>query len=79
MHTLAQLGHGLRASRKKLFPKDNLDDFSLRIGVGRATLQKMEKGDLTVSMAKYFQAAEILGLTHNFEQLLTSEDSLFDD
>ena len=53
--------------------------FALRIGVSRATLQKMEKGDLSVSLGKYYQAAKVLGLEHTFEQLFQQPVSLFDD
>ncbi len=55
---LSQLGRNLRDSRKRRFPGDNLARFAIRIGVSRATLQKMEQGDLSVSMEKYFRAGE---------------------
>lgn len=79
MKSLAILGDNLRSARKKRFPKDDMRAFALRIGVARATLQKMEKGDLNVSLAKYYMAAEVLDLTHTFDQLLKREESLFDD
>jgi len=77
--TLEQLGSNLRAARKKHFPRDDLRAFALRIGVSRATLQRMEKGDLNVSMGKYYQAAQVLGLEQPFQQLLELPVSLFDD
>lgn len=76
---LEVLGQNLRSARKQAFPKDNLQSFALRIGVSRATLQRMEKGDLTVSLGKYYQAAEVLGLTEPFLMLLRPRRSLFDD
>lgn len=79
MNTLPKLGQNLRLARKKKYPQDDLEAFSVRIGVARATLQKMEKGDLSVSFAKYYQAAEVLGLTNAFDELFTLEVSLFDD
>lgn len=79
MNTLQKLGSNLRSSRKKYFPHDDMSEFSLRIGVSRATLQKMEKGDLSVSMKYYFQAAELLGAEKGFSQLFVLEKSLFDD
>ncbi len=79
MNTLPTLGINLRQSRKMSFPKDDLNAFALRIGVSRATLQKMEKGDLSVSLDKYYSAADVLGLTAAFASLLKSEESLFDD
>ena len=79
MNHLPRLGAQLRQARKQHFPGDNLSDFALRLGVSRATLQKMEKGDLSVTMGKYYRAAEVLGLTDGFDQLLKPESSLFDD
>jgi transcriptional regulator with XRE-family HTH domain len=73
------LGKNLRAARKQVFPNDNLQAFALRIGVGRATLQRMEKGDLAVSIGKYYRAAEVLGLAEPFLNLLQPRKSLFDD
>jgi transcriptional regulator with XRE-family HTH domain len=78
-NSLPTLGQHLRTARKKLYPKDDLQAFALRIGVSRATLQKMEQGDLSVSMSRYFSAAELLGLEEGFNQLFIMEESLFDD
>lgn len=76
---LRELGDNLRRARKRRFPKDDLAAFALRIGVSRSTLQKMEKGDLTVAVGRYYRAAEILGLADAFGTLLRQEESLFDD
>ena len=76
---LPVLGENLRHARKRRFPRDGLAEFALRIGVSRSTLQKMEKGDLSVSTGRYYRAAEILGLEETFSGLLTFEESLFDD
>ena len=78
-HYLRELGDNLRRARKRRFPKDDLAAFALRISVSRSTLQKMEKGDLTVAMGRYYRAAEILGLADTFDTLLRQEESLFDD
>lgn len=78
MSKLPILGQNLRSARKQLFPKDDMRQFALRIGVSRATLQKMEAGELSVSMANYYSAADILGLTAAFHQLFQAETSLFD-
>ena len=78
-HYLTDLGANLRQARKRRYPNDTLADFALRIGVSRATLQKMEKGDLSVSIGKYYRAAELLDLTEPFAGLLRAEKSLFDD
>lgn len=76
---LPQLGLNLKDVRRRRFPADNLAAFAIRIGVSRATLQKMEQGDLSVSMEKYYRAAKLLGLERDFEQLLQMPRSLFDD
>ena len=76
---LRALGDNLRRARKRRFPNDDLTAFALRIGVSRSTLQKMEQGDLTVAIGRYYRAAEILGLGATFGALLRQEESLFDD
>lgn len=75
---LEPLGDNLRLSQKN-FPMDDLHAFALRIGVSRATLQRMEKGDLSVSIGRYYQTAQVLGLEQPFAQLLKLPVSLFDD
>lgn len=79
VHHLPSLGENLRRARKRRFPQDDLAGFALRIGVSRSTLQKMEKGDLSVGIGKYYRAAETLRLTDTFSELLHLEESLFDN
>jgi transcriptional regulator with XRE-family HTH domain len=79
MSTLPALGNNLRQARKQRFPNDDLRAFALRIGVSRATLQRMEKGDLSVTLGKYYRAAQLLDLAQPFEALLKPQESLFDD
>ena len=79
MDTIPELGARLRAARKRRFPSDDLATFALRIGVSRATLQKMEKGDARVSLARYYAAAERLGFTDGFDALFKQSGSMFDD
>ena len=76
---LTSLGERLRTARRRHFPGDDLRAFALRIGVSRATLQKMEKGDLSVSIGRYYAAARVLGLSQPFDALLAEAPSLFDD
>ena len=54
-------------------------EFALRLGISRATLQKMEKGDLSVSLKYFYQAAELLNAEQGFTKLFEIEKSLFDD
>ena len=79
MKNIESIGTNLRVARKKRFPHDDMRAFSLRLGVSRATLQKMEKGDLSVSMDKYYRAAELLGCGDAFAALFALPESLFDD
>jgi len=79
MKPLEQLGENLRLSRKRQFPHDDMAAFALRVGISRATLQKMEKGDSSVSLKYFYQAAKLLDAEHGFSQLFTLEKSLFDD
>jgi len=72
------LGENLRAARKRAFPSDDLWAFSRRIGVSRATLQKMEQGDLSVSLGRYYLAASLLGMQEQFEGLFFRELGLFE-
>ena len=76
---LTSLGERLKTARRRHFPGDDLRAFALRIGVSRATLQKMEKGDLSVSIGRYYAAARVLGLSQTFDTLLAEAPSLFDD
>jgi transcriptional regulator with XRE-family HTH domain len=78
MNFLPELGQNLRLARKKQFPRDNMKAFSLRVGISRATYQKMEKGDLSVGLKYYFQAAKLLGVENDFSQLFLLKESLFD-
>lgn len=73
------IGQKLREARKQRFPQDDLRAFALRIGVGRATLQRMEKGDMSVAIGRYYRAAQVLGLTDTFNHLFEQPQSLFDD
>jgi len=79
MKELTALGQNLRQSRKHQFSNDDMSAFALRLGVSRATLQKMEKGDLSVSLKYYYQAAELLDATKAFNELFVFKKSLFDD
>ena len=74
---LAALGDKLKYARKRVFPSDDMYAFSVRLGVSRATLQKMEKGDLSVSIEKYYRAAQLLGVENTFDGLFDMEEDYF--
>ena len=79
MQQLPLLGTALQQARKKRFPGDDQRSFALRLGVSRATLQKMEKGDLSVRLKSYYDAAQLLDTQAEFEALFAIKGSLFDD
>ena len=79
MTHLPPLGSALQQARKRRFPKDDQRSFALRLGLSRATLQKMEQGDLSVRISSYYEAARLLGCEAGFAQLFELEGSLFDD
>ena len=68
---LSELGIALRLLRKQKFPMDDQRNFAFRIGVSRATYQRMESGDLSVSMQKYHDAAKLLGVSDRFVSLFS--------
>ncbi|MEE9494238.1 MAG: helix-turn-helix transcriptional regulator [Gammaproteobacteria bacterium] len=79
MEPLEHLGQNLRLSRKTQFPRDDMAAFALRVGISRATLQKMEKGDTSVSLKSYYQAAKLLNADQGFARLFKLKKSLFDE
>lgn len=56
------IGRHLQAGRRRRFPKDTQGAFARRLGVSRATYQKMEAGDLGVAWGSVLRAAQLLGL-----------------
>ncbi|MBU2582591.1 MAG: helix-turn-helix domain-containing protein [Alphaproteobacteria bacterium] len=48
------------ARKEQRTPAQELAD---RIGISRATLQRIEKGDLKTALGLYFEAATLLGVT----------------
>ncbi len=54
-------------------------DFETALAELEALVEKMEQGDLSVVLGKYYSAAQVLGLEQSFATLLKSEESLFDD
>jgi transcriptional regulator with XRE-family HTH domain len=66
---LPVLGKQLKQLRKSNYPNDDQNQFATRISVSRSTYQRMEKGDLSVSLAHYYRAAELLGIQDRFLQL----------
>ncbi len=76
-HFLPLMGKNLRTLRKKHYPSDDQKTFAFRIGVGKGTYIKMEKGDLSVSMASYVYAAKLLNVIDGFQALFVQEVDLF--
>jgi len=76
---LPALSQCLRSARKKVFPGDDMRAFSIRVGVSRATLQKMENGDISVGLKHYYEAANVMKIEGGFDSLFAIKKSLFDD
>ena len=74
---LPLMGENLRKLRKIYYPSDDQKTFAFRIGVSKGTYVKMEKGDLSVSMASYVHAANLLHVTDGFQGLFVQEIDLF--
>lgn len=79
MLTLASLGKNLTKARKYHYPGDTQATFSVRIGVSKGTYARMEKGDMSIGLGKYYSAACLLGLQDSFDQLMLMPMSLLDD
>lgn len=56
------IGTKLREARRQRFPGDAQGDFARRLGISRATYQKMEAGQLGVALGSYLRAAQLLGI-----------------
>ena len=69
---LTVIGKNIKALRKRYYPRDDQRSFATRINVSRATFQKMEKGDLSISMSSYFAAAKLFGVAEQFNALFTA-------
>lgn len=74
---LPSMGENLKKLRKKRYPSDDQKTFAFRIGVSKGTYVKMEKGDLSVSMASYIEAAKLLNVMDGFQGLFVQEVDLF--
>lgn len=75
-----RMGAHLREGRRQRYPRDTQDDFARRVGVSRATYQKMEWGDPSVSLRSYLAAAVLLEIGQQFSDGLTPpRPGLFDE
>ncbi len=72
------LGNNLKALRKLRYPRDDQRRFAARIQVSRATYQKMEKGDPTISLGSYLAAAELLGVADKLLNLFLAPEEKID-
>ncbi|WP_415912269.1 helix-turn-helix domain-containing protein [Neptuniibacter sp. QD37_11] len=68
---LETLGLALKKARKMQFPTDNQGAFARRIGVSRATYQKMEKGNGSVHFNHYVKASILLGTEDKLRDFFT--------
>ena len=75
---LKALGINLKQARKKCYPKDDQAAFAIRIGVSIGTYARMEQGDLSIGIGKYYAAARLLRLDAGFDQLFAMQQDLLD-
>ena len=72
------LGENLKQLRKLRYPRDDQRRFAARIKVSRATYQKMEKGDPSISLDSYLSAAELLGVADRLGRLFLAPEEKTD-
>lgn len=70
---ISSIGEGIKLLRKQYYPNDDQKTFSFRVNVSRATYQKIEKGDLSVSMSSYYSVAKFLGIEDRFHDLFNQK------
>ena len=75
MDELSALGVRLKAER--LQKNESQKNFAVRIGVSVPTLNKMEKGDPTVSVGHWVSALRVLSREKDLQMLLSPEEDLF--
>ncbi len=71
LESIVQLGLRLKGARKRR--RMTMESFAERVGIAKSTLQRMEKGDPTVSMGAFVNAIFILGLDKEIKNLLAPE------
>lgn len=75
MDELSALGARLKAER--LQKNETQKNFAARIGVSIPTLNKMEKGDCSVSIGHWAAALRLFGREKELQELFSPEDDLF--
>lgn len=75
MDELSALGARLKAER--LIKNETQKIFAARIGVSVPTLNKMEKGDSSVSIGHWTEALRVFGREKDIQLLLSSQEDLF--
>ena len=71
----ALLARQVRLGRKRR--KWTERELAERAGISRATLQKIEKGDLSVAIGLVFEVAALVGVTLYDDERTTLEDDLY--
>lgn len=67
LRALRQAGEGLRNARRRRRISTAL--MAQRVGIGRTTLHRLEKGDPTVAMGTFASALFVLGMVEQVAQL----------
>lgn len=71
-HQAERLGDRLRLAR--LRRGISQQELSLRIGVSRQTLGKLESGDASIGLAVLLRALDVLGLADQIDQLAAQDE-----
>jgi DNA-binding XRE family transcriptional regulator len=69
---LDQLGENIKLARKRR--KLTIIQVSERAGIHRSTLDKIEKGEASVSLGAYFNVLRVLGLQDDFLKLAADDE-----
>jgi transcriptional regulator with XRE-family HTH domain len=76
---LKSLGQSLRARReaygKITGQRETLSRAAERLGIDAKTLRQMEAGSLSVTLGKYYHAAQVYGGLEGFERLFAEDKS----
>jgi len=68
---------GARLKTERLQKNETQKNFAARIGVSVPTLNKMEKGEPSVSVGHWASALRILGRDKDIQHLLSPQEDLF--
>ena len=72
LHALASLGENIQLARKRRGYTQTL--MSIRTGLSRHTIRKIERGDPGVAIGHYISTLGVLGLANNVSDIARDDD-----